>query len=171
MNAIHNELATRDRASDGGTFERLFEMAVLLAEGMDRGLAERGLTRARAEVIWLLQRQAGTTQRELSQALRCTPRNVTGLVDGLEQTGLVKREQHATDRRATLVNLTPQGRRIAAAMHADYGRAAKELFADLAPSELAAFSVSLAKVLGRLREPAKPARPVLRRTAGRASKK
>lgn len=171
MKQIHNESVAVAKAGDGGTFERLFELAVLLAQGMDRGLVERGLTRARAEMIWLLQRQAGMTQRELSQALRCTPRNVTGLVDGLEQTGFVKREQHATDRRATLVTLTPQGRRIAVGMRADYERAAQEVFADLSPAELAAFSVSLGKVFGRLREPAKPDRRVRRRTAERGRKK
>lgn len=136
----------------------MFELAVLLVEGMDRGLVERGLTRARAEMIWVLHRQAALTQRELSQALRCTPRNVTGLVDGLQRSGMVKREQHATDRRATLVTLTPQGRRIAAAMRADYERAAKDVFADLAPAELAAFSASLEKLFGRLRAPEMTAR-------------
>ena len=56
-----------------GALERLFELALVLAEAMERGLAERGLTRARAEVLWRLGRQSPVTQRELSQALQCTP--------------------------------------------------------------------------------------------------
>ncbi|MEN3610618.1 MarR family transcriptional regulator [Plantactinospora sp. ZYX-F-223] len=47
---------------------------------------------------------------ELSQALKCTPRNVTGLVDALEAAGFVARSAHPTDRRATVVSLT-QGER------------------------------------------------------------
>jgi hypothetical protein len=76
-----------------------FELSVLLADGMDRGLAEQGLTRPRAEVIWRLQRGGPATQRELSEALRCSPRNVTGLVDALEAAGLVTRSAHPTDGR------------------------------------------------------------------------
>ena len=38
-----------------------------------------------------------------------TPRNVTKLVDGLEAEGLVVREPHPHDRRATLIRITPAG--------------------------------------------------------------
>ena len=156
MKRLHNEPDTLSSGADS-TFERLFEVAVLLAEGMDRGLVARGLTRARAELIWLLRGQRGMTQRQLSEALRCTPRNVTGLVDGLEQVGLVKREQHATDRRATVVTLTPNGRRTVARMNAEYARAGSEVFADLTEGELSAFSIALKKILTRLRhEPEGP---------------
>ena len=55
------------------------------------------------------------TQRELSRALRCTPRNVTGLLDALEDSGLVVRRPHPRDRRASLVNLTLGGKRTSAA--------------------------------------------------------
>jgi DNA-binding MarR family transcriptional regulator len=45
----------------------------------------------------------------LSDELGVTPRNVTTLVDALEVEGLVRRVSHATDRRATVVELTSQG--------------------------------------------------------------
>ena len=151
MKRLHNDSAAESLRGHDDTFERLFEVAVVLAEGMDRGLVARGLTRARAELLWLLRARPGTTQRQLSQALRCTPRNVTGLVDGLEQMGLVRREQHATDRRATVVTLTPNGRRTVARMNADYARAGREVFADLTEGELSAFSIALKKILRRLR--------------------
>jgi DNA-binding MarR family transcriptional regulator len=48
------------------------------------------------------------TQRQLSEALQCSPRNVTGLVDALGSDGLAERGAHPTDRRASLVALTPQ---------------------------------------------------------------
>lgn len=153
MNRLHNDARATSRRGADGTFERLYELAVRLADGMDRGLGERGLTRARAELIWLLRREGAMTQRQLSQALRCSPRNVTGLVDGLEQMGLVKREPHATDRRATVVALTSAGSRITAGMEAEYGRAAKEVFADLSAAELKSFSIALEKILGHLRPP------------------
>ena len=132
--------------------ERLSELAVLLTDAMDRGLAQRGLTRSRAELLWRLRRQSPMTQRALSQALRCTPRNVTDLVDALEAAGLVARGPHPTDRRATLVRLTEQGEAAAARMEADSREAAASLFADLSGAELAAFVSALDRTLGRLRE-------------------
>jgi DNA-binding MarR family transcriptional regulator len=135
--------------------EKLFEVAVLLADAMDQGLAERGLTRARAELLWRLeehQRQQGAamTQRELSQVLKCTPRNVTGLVDVLQADGLVARGPHPTDRRATLVTLTERGRAASAMMRSEYQRLGGILFADLAGSDLSGFATVLDRVLARL---------------------
>jgi DNA-binding MarR family transcriptional regulator len=45
----------------------------------------------------------------LGDELGTTARNVTTLVDGLESEGLVRRTPHVTDRRATVVELTPAG--------------------------------------------------------------
>lgn len=134
-----------------GVLERLYELAVLLVDGMDRGLGEQGLTRARAELIWRLHRQGPMTQRDLSRMLQCTPRNVTGLVDALEAGGLVVRRPHPSDRRATLVALTEQGERAAAAWQAGYQDVGALLFADIEPGELGRFATTLDILLKRLR--------------------
>lgn len=152
MNLVHNIVPAVSGVNSGAALERLFELAVLLTEAMDRGLVERGLTRPRAELLWRLHRQSPMTQRELSQALRCTPRNVTDLVDALEAAGLVARGPHPTDRRATLVSLTAQGQAAAAWMQAGYQELAANLFAHLSGAELAAFTSVLDRTLGRLRE-------------------
>jgi DNA-binding MarR family transcriptional regulator len=138
--------------------ERLFELAVLLVDAMEGGLSARGLTRARAELIWRLQRHGPMTQRELSQALQCTPRNVTGLVDALQADGFVTRGPHPTDRRATLVQLTERGRAAAAAWQGGYQELAGLLFADLDAADRARFTATLDRMLGRLRAGA-PAAP------------
>jgi DNA-binding MarR family transcriptional regulator len=46
---------------------------------------------------------------ELAQALFCDNSNVTGIVDRLEEHGLVRREADETDRRVKLIVLTPEG--------------------------------------------------------------
>ena len=130
---------------------RLMELGVLLGQGMERELANQGLSRARAEVIWRLHRSGPVTQRELSQALRCTPRNVTGLVDALEEMGLVARRDHPTDRRATLVTLTEPGVKIAKSWDFGYRRLATELFGDLPGDQVEGFLIALERVVGRLR--------------------
>jgi DNA-binding MarR family transcriptional regulator len=140
-------------AIDGGAaLERLFELALLLTDGMERGLAERGLSRARAELLWRLRARSPMTQRELSQELRCTPRNVTDLVDALETAGLVARGPHPTDRRATLVSLTDRGKAVAARLQTEYRQFAAELFRDVPADELAGFVKVVDYTLGRLRE-------------------
>jgi DNA-binding MarR family transcriptional regulator len=133
-----------------GALERLFELAVLLVDGMESGLGQQGMTRARAELIWRLRYQGAMTQRELSDALRCTPRNVTGLVDALESDGLVVREPHPTDRRATLVRLTDAGTQAAAAWTEGYRQLASRLFAEISGADLAHFVTILDHVLVRL---------------------
>jgi len=133
------------------TLERLFELAVLLVDGMESGLSARGLTRARSELIWRLQRQGPMTQRELSQALQCTPRNVTGLVDALQADRYVLREPHPSDRRATLVRLTERGIEAAAEWRRGYQDLANLLFADLGAAEFTRFATVLDRMLGRMR--------------------
>lgn len=142
---------TSGSAKQADVLERLFELAVRLADGMDRGLAERGLTRARAELLWRLgQGEGGMTQRDLSVVLQCTPRNVTGLVDALEAGGYVVRAPHPTDRRATVVTLSGRGAAAARSMGEEYARAADGIFADLSADEVEVFAVLLGRILARL---------------------
>jgi DNA-binding MarR family transcriptional regulator len=141
----------------GDALDRLFELAVRLGEAMQRDLAELGLTRPRSEVIWRLHHEGPMTQRELSEVLRCTARNVTALVDGLEAGGYVTRSPHPSDRRATFVGLTEQGTRTATSWTRDYRSLATSLFGELSPAELGSFVAGLDKVLVRLRQSVDPA--------------
>jgi DNA-binding MarR family transcriptional regulator len=150
VKSLHN-IASSPEGDVGIAVERVFELALLLGDAMGRGLAERGLTVARAELLWRLRRRGPATQRELSEDLRCTPRNVTGLVDALEGGGLVERRPHPTDRRATLVTLTDAGSKVAATMDDSYRATARELFYDFDEDDLRAFVVGLDRVLGRIR--------------------
>jgi DNA-binding MarR family transcriptional regulator len=153
MKAIHQLPGRRPgRRATTEALGRLFELGTLLTGPMDRRLAAGGLTRSRAEVIWRLHQLGPVTQRELSEALSCTPRNVTGLVDALEAGGLVAREPHPSDRRATLVTLTGPGHTTALEWQAGYLALAKRLFAGLDPTEVVGFVSTLDRVLDRLRD-------------------
>lgn len=131
----------------------MFETAVLLAGEMERGLAARGLTRARATLIWQLRHADPMTQRDLSQALGVTPRAITTLLDVLQEAGFVARNPHPLDRRATLVTLTRLGEAEAAALEAEYRELAGFIFGDLPADSLAAFSRGMDHVIARLRDP------------------
>jgi len=150
VKAIHNELSTEVARS--AALERLWAVAAVLSGGMATGLAERGLTLARASLLWQLQRSGPSTQHALSRALRVTPRNVTGLVDALEADHLVSREPHPTDRRATLVTLTSQGTALARAMKRDQDGFAQTLFDGVSDADLAAFVRMLDRIVLGIRK-------------------
>jgi len=122
-----------------GAFDKAFELAARLAEAMRQTLAERGLNPSRAEVIYLLARDGALVQRELAQALGCTPRHVTGLVDTLAEGGFVERRPHPSDRRAISVVLTEHGADTARWMTSARQESARVLLGDLPAADLAAF--------------------------------
>ncbi|MGH3345308.1 MAG: MarR family winged helix-turn-helix transcriptional regulator [Carbonactinosporaceae bacterium] len=144
-------------AAADAALARLFELAVVLFRQMQRDLAGRGLTRARATLLWYVYHQGPMTQRQLSRLLGVTPRNVTGLLDGLQAAGLARRGPHPTDRRATLVTLTEQGDAAAAAMHAGYRQGADRLFGDVPAADLTSFVTTLDHVLACLHDMERPA--------------
>jgi DNA-binding MarR family transcriptional regulator len=143
---LHNDVT----ALTEDAFMRLLQLTLVFSGFMQRGMAERGLTPARGGLIWHLHHQGPLTQRALSQALRVTPRNITGLVDALEADGLVVRAPHPNDRRATLITLTTRGQDLAADMAADYRHGAKQLLGGVERAELAGFVATVDGVLARL---------------------
>lgn len=132
-------------------FGRLMELNILLNEDAERGMAQSGLTTSRAGLLWEVFHHGPTTQRALSEALKVTSRNITGLVDGLVATGFVTREAHPTDRRATLVTLTEHGKAIGLTMFQQQQEFAATLFGDFAEGELDTLVAGLDKILTRLR--------------------
>jgi DNA-binding MarR family transcriptional regulator len=100
-----------------------------------------------------LHRAGPSNQRELAEALRVTPRNITGLVDALESAELVTRARHPTDRRATLVSLTDTGARVAGALADDQRALAEFLFGGDSDRDLEGLAESLGRVLVRLDGP------------------
>lgn len=71
--------------------------------------AASGISFPRMKLLGVLHKSGPQIMSELSNELGVTARNVTALVDGLEGEGLVRRVPHATDRRATVIELTPAG--------------------------------------------------------------
>ncbi len=130
--------------------DKAFELASRLNHVMQGALSQRGLTASRAEVLLVLHHGGPMVQRALSQVLRCTARNVTGLVDALEAQGLAKRTPHPTDRRATVVSLTKRGATAAARMGSERLEAARALLGDVPAADLAAFMAVADQLLDRM---------------------
>ena len=133
------------------TLDRLLELSVLLADDMVRDLQRRGLTRSRTHVVWLVHHRGPMTQRALADATGVSARNVTGLVDGLVDTGFVTREPHPSDRRAALITLTQRGTATADELVREQAVLARALFGDLPEARFDQFSSGLDHVVGVLR--------------------
>ncbi|MGY1831894.1 MarR family winged helix-turn-helix transcriptional regulator [Geodermatophilus sp. SYSU D01180] len=131
--------------------DRVLEVTVLLGRDLTTSLAAEGLTVARTTLLWRLRSAGPSTQRALADALGVSARNVTGLVDGLAEAGLVTREPHPTDRRATLVTPTARAERLLEEMATGQTQLAEQLFGGLAPDRLDGLVSALDEVLDRLR--------------------
>ncbi|MFF5234983.1 MarR family winged helix-turn-helix transcriptional regulator [Dactylosporangium sp. NPDC000521] len=92
------------------------------------------------------------TQRELAEARGVTPRNITGLVDGLEQAGLVQRTAHPSDRRATLVRLTRRGTELVERLEAEQVEFTELLFEGMPRERFEGLTSGLKDILDRIRE-------------------
>jgi len=140
---------TGDRAT--ATLDLLLEISTLLATDMRRDLQARGLTAARTHLLWVLHHAGPATQRGLADALQVSPRNVTGLVDALVDTGFVTRTPHPGDRRAVLVELTGKGRALTEGLVGEHRQLAGQLLGDLPAADLARLSAGLEHVADKLR--------------------
>ncbi len=105
-----------------------------------------GLSYSRLRLLQALHCRGPAIMRDLGEQLGATPRNMTALVDALEEAQLVVRRAHPTDRRATLIELSEAG--AAATEQALEPRldAMAELFASLSAAERAQFAALVVKL-------------------------
>lgn len=89
---------------------------------------ESGLSPERMRLLGALHCNGPQIMNALSEELGVSPRNITQLVDALEGEELVRRTPHATDRRATVVELAPRGADICEAGWVAHRAAIAELF-------------------------------------------
>ena len=84
--------------------------AHLTRERMDARMSRFGMTPAQTHVLRYLRQNGGQMpQRELLENLRVKPSTVNGILDRMEEKGLVERSVSGTDARQRVVVLTPAG--------------------------------------------------------------
>jgi DNA-binding MarR family transcriptional regulator len=128
---------------------RLLTCSGLVERAVRRRLRQEfAATLPRFDLMAALERApAGLTMGELSQRLKVSNGNVTGVVERLVQDGLVERAALPTDRRSYKVALTAAGRTAFAAMADRHAGWIDRLLGDLSDGEVE----QLMGLLARLR--------------------
>ena len=111
--------------SDGASQTRDAALAGLREEfgallGAERRLRSRdshrkeagGLSNAQVRALFVLGAHEESTAGEIAERARLSPGAVSGMLDELEEAGIVSRVRCADDRRRVLVNLTDTGRKV-----------------------------------------------------------
>jgi MarR family transcriptional regulator, transcriptional regulator for hemolysin len=86
----------------------LNDVARMMRNIFDRRVKALGLTRSQWWVLNHLFRNNGATQSELADILEIEKATLGRLLDRMEAKGWIRREEHATDRRAKRVFLTAE---------------------------------------------------------------
>ncbi len=105
-------------------FLHLLRVATDLSVALDACLSKHGLLQGRWWVLILLMREDSrdSTPSVLAEKAGVTRATMTGLIDGLEQNGLVERVYTKDDRRSVLIRLTDAGQDKLDAVMPDYYR-------------------------------------------------
>jgi DNA-binding MarR family transcriptional regulator len=106
------------------------------------------LTSVQFAALDAVAQQPGIDQASLAATISFDRATIGGVVDRLEQKGLVQRVVSAEDRRARQLRLTPAGKRLLAASRPVVQALQTEILAPLSAAERAAFLALAQKALG-----------------------
>ena len=105
--------------------------------GIEAWLSQHGMSQGKFTLLMILNRdpKTGMLPSELAERSGVTRATITGLLDGLERESLVRRENHAHDRRKAVVRLTAEGQKLLDGIVANYYEQLAQLMKDLSETE------------------------------------
>lgn len=150
--------------------ERYLKSVRLLAEcvqGFERfsgeSVRESGLTHAQFDIIATLGNTRGMTYKELGERTLITKGTLTGVIERLEQKGLVARERSSDDKRSFFVRLTPCGEGVFREVFPKVIAQGKHLFAPFSEADFDTMDQMLRKLKQTIADagerPASPSTP------------
>jgi DNA-binding MarR family transcriptional regulator len=100
-----------------------------------RAYEESGLSPYHHAILVALDEDAHETQRSIADALGYDRGQLVGLLDELEERGLIERRRDPQDRRRQIVNTTPSGRKALDELRGIARRLEDDLLSPLDPTE------------------------------------
>jgi DNA-binding MarR family transcriptional regulator len=106
-----------------------------------------GLTGPQGNVLRTLIQHGPLSSAELSRKLFVTPSNMTGIIDRLENKGLIERIKKKGDRRIVLINLTEKGIELSKNVPDSIEKKLISGLADLEPEEVRSLLKAMNQIL------------------------
>ena len=132
------------------TWIRLLKAYNLIVKQSRTRLSEH-CTMAQFDILAQLSRgNDGTTLAELSRRLLVTAGNITGMIDRMQEAGLVERKRDHHDRRLIRVHLTSRGKNLAKAVIPAHANDIQQMFSALSQKETLELRRLLDKLIGGL---------------------
>jgi DNA-binding MarR family transcriptional regulator len=128
----------------------LSQLGAYVADDAKRRLAPLGVHPRVNAILFALAGNDGQSQRQLSARLGVHRNVMVGLIDNLEQQGLVQRRPHPDDRRAFAVTLTDKARDLLPALKEQSDAIEDEVTAGLSAGERAELLRTLQRVAAAL---------------------
>jgi DNA-binding MarR family transcriptional regulator len=123
-------------------------LARVARRAYDTGQAPGCLRPRHLIALSVLHERGPLSQQALGEALSLDPSNVVGLLNELEQRGLVARQRDPADRRRHIVSLSAAGARELGASDAELTRIEGDLLTALSPAERAQLRDLLTRAVG-----------------------
>jgi MarR family transcriptional regulator, organic hydroperoxide resistance regulator len=135
---------------------RLIRLEARMQAAVSDRLREIGVSIPQCDVLTTLTEQEGVSQQELAKRLYVTKGNISGLIDRLEEAGLVERRSTEIDRRQHALYLTGAGREKAERAIAVQLRWIASTLGRMADADLAALETQLIALRDIVREREQP---------------
>lgn len=113
-------------------------------------LVKQGVSMTHMHVMWTLQHHGDLSMRHLAELLDVSVSSATGIIDRMEERGLVVRARVPDDRRVVLVQLADAGRQALEEIQAVRHGRMTSILAHLAPEQLECLAQALVDIRAAL---------------------
>jgi DNA-binding MarR family transcriptional regulator len=141
-------MATTRAALDQRLLPLLEHLARVGRRAAENSMSPGGLRPRHLIALKLLSEQGPASQQGLADALSLDPSNVVGLLNELEERGLITRRRDRADRRRHIVELSPQGEDELGLAYARLSDVEDDLLSALSPAERATLYDLLVRAVG-----------------------
>ena len=120
----------------------------------NEGVLRLGLSMAQLNILYTLKRCGEVPMSRLAEMLNVSLSNATGLIDRIEERGLVERSRVPEDRRIVLLRVTPAGEQLLGELDVLSDELLRKVLGRLDRSEQAAVATAFASIREALTEAA-----------------
>ena len=151
MTDVHSFYHTENYRIQSSVGYLVTHLAQTVGKELDRRMVNLGLTDAQWKPLQLLRQVGCTTATDLSRIACHDAGSVTRLLDRLEAKGLVQRVRSAEDRRVVNLELTDEGKKVAAQVPKIIAELGNEVLRGFSQDEFEQFTNLLTRALANAR--------------------